>query len=317
MSERNWHDIILPDYEIRKTKAQKTRFIEMLREKYGDRLTVQETKSLPKSRNIIIGDPEKAKTVFTAHYDTCPVMPFPNFITPLNIPVYILYQLLITVIIYLPIVILIVLVSNLAKNVPEPWGLLIYEVTLFGALFGIMALLLAGPANRHTVNDNTSGVISVLTLADRIDSPDVAFILFDNEEKGMQGSAAYAKEHKRTKANTLIVNLDCVSDGDTLLFVPSKKAKDGDFCEYLAKNAASVFSEYGKEAKIAGPRGVVYPSDQTQFKNSVGIAALKTSKHRMIGLYMDKIHTKHDTVYDERNISALTALLEGAVNTES
>ncbi len=288
----------------------------MLSEKYGERMKVEETMGLAKSRNIVIGDPEKAETVFTAHYDTCPVMPFPNFITPLNIPVYILYQLLITVIIYLPLVLLMILVVNLTKDMPEPWGLIIYEVTLLGSLFGVMALLLAGPANRHTVNDNTSGVISVLTLADRIDSPDVAFILFDNEEKGMQGSAAYAKEHKRIKANTLIVNLDCVSDGDTLLFVPSKKAKEGDFCTYLEKNAASVLLGYGKEAKIAGPRGVVYPSDQTQFKNSVGIAALKTSKHRMIGLYMDKIHTKHDTVYDERNINALTVLLEGAVNTE-
>ena len=27
---------------------------------------------------------------------------------------------------------------------------------------------------------------------------------------------------------------------------------------------------------------------------------------RFVGLYMDKIHTKHDTVFDERNIEYLT-----------
>ncbi len=317
MSERNWHDIILPEYEIRKTKAQKTRFIDMLREKYGERLTVHETKSLPKSRNIVIGDPTTAKTVFTAHYDTCPVMPFPNFITPLNIPVYILYQLLITVVLYLPVALLMMLVIYLTRNMAETWQTVIYEATLLGSLLGVLALLMAGPANKHTVNDNTSGVIAVLTLADKLDSTDVAFILFDNEEKGMMGSSAYATSHKNVRAETLIVNLDCVSDGDTLLFVTSKKAKNGEFAAYLEKNAQLILDKHGKEAKLAGPHGVIYPSDQTQFKNSIGVAALKKSKHKLIGLYMDKIHTKNDTVYDERNINALVELCVTAVRDDN
>ena len=93
-SARNWKEILLPQYEIRKTKAQKTAFIEMLRGVYGERLRVEEEKKGMKSRNIVLGDPDKAKVICTAHYDTCAVLPFPNFITPKNFLVYLLYQAL-------------------------------------------------------------------------------------------------------------------------------------------------------------------------------------------------------------------------------
>ena len=85
---------ILKSYQVRKTKSQKDAFIELLRQYYPE-LQV-ETGGLGKPRNLVIGDVEKAKVIFTAHYDTCAELPIPNFITPLNIPLYLLYQLLIT-----------------------------------------------------------------------------------------------------------------------------------------------------------------------------------------------------------------------------
>ena len=51
-----------------------------------------------------------------------------------------------------------------------------------------------------------------------------------------------------------------------------------------------------------------YPSDQANFSRGVGVAALKKTKGGL--LYMDRIHTKRDTVYMEENIAYLT---EGAV----
>jgi hypothetical protein len=51
-------------------------------------------------------------------------------------------------------------------------------------------------------------------------------------------------------------------------------------------------------------KGVFYPSDQANFPVGVGVAALK--KSRWLGvLYMDRIHTKKDTVYREENIAFL------------
>ena len=50
-------------------------------------------------------------------------------------------------------------------------------------------------------------------------------------------------------------------------------------------------------------KGVFYPSDQANFPLGVGVAALKKTKGGL--LYMNKIHTKHDTVYEEKNIEFL------------
>ena len=46
-----------------------------------------------------------------------------------------------------------------------------------------------------------------------------------------------------------------------------------------------------------------YPSDQAAFTYGVGVCALKKSK--LFGWYMDRIHTKRDTVLDEKNIDLL------------
>ncbi len=310
MSENNWKEMILPEYEVRKSKAQKARFVDMLSEKYGDRLRVEETRGLIKSRNVIIGDPERAKVVFTAHYDTAPVMPFPNFITPKNIPVYLLYQLLLVLVIYIPVALVVGVSMYLTRGLSESVQIIINEAVFFASLIGVMWLLLDGPANRHTANDNTSGVVAVLTLADRLTSDDFAFILFDNEERGLLGSSSYAAAHKSVRENTMIVNLDCISDGDHVMFLISKKASGSAYATALEGLAEDVLGEHGKSAIITGPRGTVYPSDQRSFKVSIGVAALKKSPSRLIGYYMDRIHTKRDTQFDGANIAAICDLLE-------
>jgi hypothetical protein len=55
-------------------------------------------------------------------------------------------------------------------------------------------------------------------------------------------------------------------------------------------------------------KGVFYPSDQANFPEGIGVAALKCTKKGL--LYMDRIHTFKDTVYREENIRFLT---EGAI----
>ena len=87
---------ILEKYQVRKTKKQKTAFIEYVKktaELAGYDFKVE--KGAFGARNIVIGDPDSAKVLYTAHYDTCARLPFPNFITPKNILVYLMYQLLI------------------------------------------------------------------------------------------------------------------------------------------------------------------------------------------------------------------------------
>lgn len=282
---------ILQNYQVRKTKAQKAAFIELMR-KYYPEIQV-ETGGFPKSRNLVIGDVAQAKVVFTAHYDTCAVLPFPNFITPRNIPFYILYNLLVV----LPLVGLMFFVMCGVTLLTDSF--LAGEIAMCAVLIAFMWVLIGGRPNRHTVNDNTSGVLTLCETLEAMTPEErqkAAFVFFDLEEAGLFGSAFFAKKHKAAMRDKLLVNFDCVSDGDNLLIIRNKKART--LYDEAIRTAFAPVAD--KNVLLEKAATTVYPSDQAQFPCHVGIAALK--KKPFIGLYMDKIHTKHDTVLDERNI---------------
>ena len=75
----------------------------------------------------------------------------------------------------------------------------------------------------------------------------------------------------------------------------------------LESFAEAFSSTADKRSIITGPLGAFYPSDQVNFRCGVGVAAM--NKAPLIGLYMSRIHTKRDTVCDERNFAFL---VEGA-----
>ena len=183
---------ILDKYQVRKTKKQKSEFIDYLTS------TAKNMGYTPKVesgslgvRNVVIGDVSKAKVVYTAHYDTCPALPFPNFITPKNFLIYFLYQIFITLIfLVIPLVALEVIFMAIAKasGLGEELSHIIFMVIYFLVLGGFLAHTMAGPANKHTVNDNTSGVAVHLNIMAQIQPEDkakVAFIFFDLEEAGI------------------------------------------------------------------------------------------------------------------------------------
>ena len=94
---------VLDRYQIRKSKAQKQAFRTYLRSVAQQQgYTTTEERGALGATNLIVGSPDTAKVVYTAHYDTCAVLPFPNFITPKNILLYLLYQLVVTVFLILP-----------------------------------------------------------------------------------------------------------------------------------------------------------------------------------------------------------------------
>ena len=289
---------ILERYQIRKSKKQKTAFIEYMTEfarQHGYSLRIEKGNG---GRNLVVGDPETAKVVYTAHYDTCAVMPFPNFITPKSIGLYVLYQLLIVVgflIVAFGIGFALGAFSALV-SIPKELA----SVAATAAYWVLLILLIAGPANKHTVNDNTSGVITlmeIMAVLPQEQRDKAAFVFFDLEEVGLFGSSAFASKHKKTMQQKLLINFDCVSDGDTVLFVLKKGAAA--FRERLEE----AFPSNDLVRVEVADKGVIYPSDQANFPVGVGVAALKTSKSGI--LYMDRIHTKRDTVCREENIEFL------------
>ena len=300
---------VLDHWQIRKSKRQRADFRDYLAEvsrKLG--YMSHEEKGSLGARNFVVGNPETARVVYTAHYDTCARLPFPNFITPMNIGLYLLYQLLLVVGIFavcgISMLVLGVLLGALTAVTPLSLRVAA-NLALYGTYLVLLLqgwLLIAGPANRHTANDNTSGVITLLEIMAALPEHlrgNVAFIFFDLEEAGMFGSAGYRGCHYDAMQEKLLMNFDCVSDGKTILFAVRKKA-----AHHVAALEAAFPSDETFDVRVL-TKGTVYPSDQMQFPLGVGVAALKKTKSGL--LYMDRIHTSKDTVFEEENIAFLTA----------
>ena len=293
---------ILNQFPVRKTGRQKDAFRAAV-QAYAESLgyVCREEKGSFGSRNLVIGDPETASFLVTAHYDTCAVLPVPNLITPCNLFLFFLYQIVLTVGIFL----LSILIGVAA-------GLLTGSSFIAGwagyvTIWAILICMVVGPANRHNANDNTSGVITVLEIARTLPENQrkkVCFVLFDLEEAGLIGSASYRKAHRKQIARQLVLNLDCVGDGDHLILFPTRKLrKDKTKLAFLYRTCGY----FGKKSLLLREKGfAIYPSDQMNFPYGVGICALRKGR---LGLYLSRIHTPKDTILEETNVNILRAAL--------
>lgn len=295
---------VFDDFQVRKSRKQKEAFRSWLcteLEKAGYTPGIEKGFA---AKNVVVGDPDTAKIIFSAHYDTCAVLPIPNFITPRNILFYILYQLIFVAIFFLVVISAELAVFLLTDATPLIGLIVAYALCIF-----MIWWILDGPANQHTANDNTSGVITLLETAlamPEADREKVCFVFFDNEEKGMFGSAAFTKAHKKAKKETLNINFDCVSDGDFIQFFPGDRLKkDEDALERIETAFQGIGRKHTEVVRGFG----FYPSDNAVFKKGVGVCALKHKK--IIGYYMNRIHTNRDTVLEEENIILLQ---KGALN---
>lgn len=299
---------IFDSHHVRKTKKQKRAFRDFTAEAVrAEGYDCHEEPGMLGARNLVVGDPETARVVFTAHYDTCARMPIPNFITPTKIGIYLFYQIAISLVILLiPVVERFVLgVAVSLLGVPMDTVAWLIPLLYATSLIAIILLMMIGPANRHTANDNTSGVITLIELMHAIPAEhrgNVAFIFFDLEETGLFGSAGYYSRHKKAMRSTLLINFDCVSDGNHILFAVRKKATP------YAKALEAAYTATDAYDVLVRTKGTVYPSDQAQFPCGVGVASLKKTRRGL--LYMDRIHTARDTVFQEANIAFL---VEGSV----
>ena len=294
---------VLNAFPIRKTKQQKQQF----RDAIGPYLrTIGYDSTVEKGKcgahNIVIGNPETAKYLITAHYDTPAVLPFPNLITPCDLLPFLGYQTVITILIFLAAFLpglILALTGMSAETASRTWSL---------SLYAILALMLVGPANKNNANDNTSGVVTVLEIARSLPvnfRKDVCFVLFDLEEAGLIGSYSYRKVHKKQTDHQIILNLDCVGDGDKIVMFPTKALKKDTLKMDAIHKITGTFGT--KSIAIRDSGFAYYPSDQKHFPYGVGIAALRRSK--WAGLYLSRIHTKKDTILEETNVNILRAAI--------
>lgn len=292
---------VLKNFPVRKSKNQKQAFrdaVQSYAEKQGYSVTVE--KGRFGAQNVIIGDPDNAKYLVTAHYDTPARSLFPNFCAPCSFSVGLLTRLAM----YLILILLGTVISVAAALLVGEW---VIPYAAVGCIFGFDALLRFGPANISNVNDNSSGVITVLEMMRTLPENQrhkVCFVLFDLEEAGLIGSGSYRKTHKTATNHQLVLNLDCVGDGDHIRLFPTKKLlKDRKRCTSLYRACGY----FGNKDILVHEKGFYkYNSDQRRFPYGVGICALNRRKKL---LYLSRIHTPKDTVLDMKNIHILRAAL--------
>lgn len=270
MNTNRWMQEVNARFPVRKSKVQKAQFRQYVLQKaqeMGYTARMEENKAICTNRNIVVGDVDKAKVLVTAHYDTPATVGLPNVMLPMNRPMFYLVQ------------------------------------ALIGLYCLMMYLLLAGVPNPHNVNDNTSGVCGVLALMESFaaEKPEeIAFVLFDNEEKGL------AKAHKQVAKKTLVLNMDCIGVGEAMLMLVPKAARE----KYPALGETARKSS-GIPVVLGDMEKCNFSSDQKHFKLGVGICACRKKKH--VGWYCSKIHTKHDTTYDEITLQGVADTVEAVL----
>lgn len=290
-------------YPVRRTKEEKQRFRQYVLDRMAavDVKAVVETTRDGKNENIVIGDPLTAKVVFTAHYDTPAASLFPNIMIPRDQLLFYLYH-------FTPILLILAAAIGggywIAGHFAQPEGseftrtfLLAYLVIYYGLYF----LLYRSFKNPNNHNDNTSGVAAVLSLVETVSAArrsDVAYILFDNEEKGKKGSKAYYKDHETEMKETFLVNFDCVGNGENVIFIAMKEAERRG--EYSALRQA--YENDGEFKSWFYPmKGSQSNSDYKNFPCGVGCMACKRTAKGVF--YTPAIHTPRDTVARNENIS--------------
>ena len=307
-------------FEIRRSTAQKAAFREYVKAEVEDSGYECKVEVLEKEHhNIVIGDPLTAKVVFGAHYDTPAASVVPNILIPRSILVFWLY------ILSFPL-----LVGALSLGIAYLGEVLFrYDRTVMAVIYVVLylgAYYLATRMfdNKHNKNDNTSGVSAILSLIQQNKgNEDVAFILFDNEEKGTLGSKAFNKCYKEQMKDKLVITLDCIGNGEHFLAITQKEVENAKGYQELKKifggGASSendiVSAKSGAECEDRMSYTVqLYPAKSSKsnsdYKNfPCGIGILACHKKKFVNYYTPRIHTVRDTVADWENIEFVTGRL--------
>ncbi len=279
-------------FPIRRTAEQKNSLFEYVKseaEAVGLNARIEQLEK--KHNNIVIGDIENASVVYTAHYDTPARSLLPNLMMPRNPGLARLYGFGIPIVIALA-SLGVAYALQAAFGLPYPAFAAIYLVLYFGVFFGIMRL----GANKTNKNDNTSGIATVLSIMSE-NPKGAAYILFDNEEKGLLGSKALLKSNKEFWANKPLINFDCVGLGENIVIIAMERAEKHPVFEKIADTVKGN-NEYN--VGLFPKKGSAGNTDSKNFPCGISVMACKKSKKGV--LYTPYIHTKRDTVASSENI---------------
>lgn len=306
---------LLDSYQVRKSYQEKSDFIAWLNEKCTDLDYTIKIEADGTCRNLVIGNPKDAKLILTAHYDTQPNAFIHIYTFISNHFTYFLSQ----IISLWPFVIYYIVATFLASSLELFYNFLfpakeelvnVLDLFTYLLFFAVVPLffcinMMFGIANKHTANDNTSGVATLLSIMEDLSKEDrnkVCFVFFDLEEAGLIGSGKFKAQHKDYIHKKPLINFDCVSDGSTYVFVSKKDFRNNPIMKLIEQETQTLQKPSVFKKALIAP----YMSDQIHFKNSVGVVA---AKHIPIfGYYLNRIHSYRDKIFQNENIIDLSTM---------
>jgi hypothetical protein len=254
---------------------------------------------------ILLTECENPKVIFTAHYDTPTIMPFwvSPFFKVLGHTRQISGGILLVFILYAPLI----LSPFLVRDMP---GLLV-AINFFYLLLALSLFTILIP-NPHNREDNTSGVIGLLALADWLqDKPDlrkqVQLVFLDNEELGLLGSNALKNHWEKNNypyQKAAVINLDCVTRGRIPLIVHHGN-------DTIAKSLLPYLQKHLPEITLFGLPYLPL-SDNYTFRKT-GAIDISYADRSLIpgGYYIPKIHVPADNDFSaERLLPLINALTD-------
>jgi hypothetical protein len=194
------------------------------------------------------------------------------------------------------------LAAELSALFPSPlWAT---AMTLFYFLLGLsfISMLIPNPHNRE---DNTSGVIGLLALADWIKEQPalkakVQFAFLDNEEWGLLGSGGL-KNHWDKQGHpyqdAVIISLDCISRGQVPLILHHGKAQ-------YARQVLPCLQKYLPETRLVNMRFVPLSDNYTFHKQ--GAIDITFTDRALVpgGYYVPRIHVRQDNDLSPQRLAA-------------
>lgn len=283
----------------RLSRKEKNKFLDAVEEKlteYGYEFERKELGSIIKSVNLETKTAQQPDYIFVAHYDTPTMLPF-WFSWLFRLCGQTNQALVIILGVVLYFLLLALMDIHLVFTV-------ISTVIFFALFISLFSILIP---NRKNFDDNTSGVIALLSLAKKCKErgiENVKFLFVDNEEIGLFGSMAhrsYLEKERLISPRTRVVSLDCVGAGNFPLIIRNGKS---DYAELF-------YNEIQKEFAACKSIRMIMPlSDNFSFRRYGALNISFVNKAVIpFEYYIPNVHSCKDNRIDLDRIEKLTDVL--------
>ncbi|KAA3656888.1 MAG: hypothetical protein DWQ04_29780 [Chloroflexi bacterium] len=307
-----WDEDWYGRFPKRITKKQKQAFLQAIETELHEREFETERIQVRNllQNNLLATKCEEPKFIFLAHFDTPTIMPilFTAVFKLFGHTRQILGTIILLFLLYLPPFLPVSLFGN-AQNFT------VFQIA-FQTIF-ILSLFTLFIPNPHNREDNTSGVIGLMALAEWLkDKPalkkHVQLIFLDNEEWGLLGSAGLKMRWDKQDypyKNAKIINLDCISRGKKPLLVYH-------WNNTLAEQVLPYVKKHFANARTINMRWLPL-SDNYTFRK-LGALDISYADPSLIpgGYVISKIHTPRDKDFFPENLAPLITALSEFVEDE-